>query len=137
MYGGVDYLQNNRLTMKYSKLDVRNVSLVSFCDAAYGNLKDGSSQGAYIIFLVSKKNGKCCPLTWQSIKIKRIVKSSLAGESWSMIEAIETCEVMEIRLREIMNSNKIPIICVTDCRSLFNELHTSNTIEDKGLKIKD
>ena len=42
---------------------------------------------------------------------------------------------MEIMLREIITSNKIPIICVTDCRSLFNELHTSNTIEYKGLRI--
>ena len=29
----------------------------------------------------------------------------------------------------------VPIICVTDCNSLFNELQTSNTIEDKGLRI--
>ena len=130
----INYLQKNRLTLKYSKLDFSNVSLVAFCDAAYGNLKDGSSQGAYIIFLVSK-DGKCCPLTWMSKKIKQIVKSSLAGECWSMIEAIETCELMEIMLRVITNSEKIPIICVTDCRSLFSELHTSNTIEDKGLRI--
>ena len=27
------------------------------------------------------------------------------------------------------------IICITDCNSLFNELQTSNTIEDKGLRI--
>ena len=26
-------------------------------------------------------------------------------------------------------------MCVTDCRSLFSELHTSNTIADKGLRI--
>ena len=77
------------------------------------------------------KSGKRCPLTWQSKKIKRIVKSSLAGESWSTIETIETCELMEIMLRKIMNSNIIPIIC----RSLGNELRTSNTIEDKGLMI--
>ena len=24
---------------------------------------------------------------------------------------------------------------MTDCNSLFNELHTSNTIEDKGLRV--
>ena len=65
----INYLQKNRLTLKYSKLEFSNVSLVAFCDAAYGNLKDGSSQGAYIIFLVSK-DGKCCPLTWMGKKIK-------------------------------------------------------------------
>ena len=129
----IDYMKKNKLTLRYPKLDLSIVSIVVFCDAAYGNLRDGSSQGAHIAFLASR-DGRCCPLTWQSKKIKRVVKSSLAGESWAMIEAIETCELIEVMLKEILKIN-VPIICVTDCNSLFNELQTSNTIEDKGLRI--
>ena len=130
----IDYMQKNRLTLKYPKLDLNDVYLVTFCDAAYANLKDGSSQGALIIFLTAR-NGKCCPLAWQSKKIKRLVKSSLSGESWAMIEAVETAELLQKMLQEIINVKSIPIICMTDCNSLYNELHTSNTIEDKGLRV--
>ena len=108
--------------------------MVTFCDAAYANLRDGSSQGAHIVFLTSK-NGKVCPLAWQSKKIKRLVKSSLSGESWAMIEAVETAELLKAMLLEIIEVTDIPIICMTDCNSLFNELYTSNTIEDKGLRV--
>ena len=52
-----------------------------------------------------------------------------------MIEAVETAELLQTMLQEIINVKSIPIICMTDCNSLFNELHTSNTIEDKGLRV--
>ena len=130
----IDYMKKNRRTLKYPKLDLNDLYMVAFCDAAYANLKDGSSQGALIIFLTSQ-NGNCCPLAWQSKKIKRLVKSSLSGESWAMIEAVETAELLQTMLQEIINVRSIPIICMTDCNSLFNELHTSNTIEDKGLRV--
>ena len=130
----IDYMQKNRLTLKYPKLDLRDVFMLAFCDAAYANLKDGSSQGAHIVFLISR-DGNCCPLAWQSKKIKRLVKSSLSGESWAMIEAVETAELLQKMVMEITNVKSIPIICMTDCNSLYNELHTSNTIEDKGLRV--
>ena len=38
-------------------------------------------------------------------------------------------------LLEITHVKDIPIICMTDCNSLYSELHTSNRIEDKGLRV--
>ena len=130
----IDYAKKNGLTLKYPKLDLNDLNIVTFCDAAYANLRDGSSQGAHIVFLASK-NGKACALTWQSKKIKRLVKSSLSGESWAMIEAVESAELLNAMIQEITRVKDIPVICMTDCNSLYNELHTSNTIEDKGLRV--
>ena len=130
----IDYMQKNRLILRYPKLDLNDLHLVTFCDAAYANLRDGSSQGAHIVFLASR-SGEVCPLAWQSKKIKRLVKSSLSGESWAMIEAVESAELLRVMLLEITQLKDIPIVCMTDCNSLFNELHTSNTIEDKGLRV--
>ena len=130
----IEYMQKNRLTLTYPILDLNDIHVVTFCDAAYANLKDGSSQGGHIVFLASR-NGNCCPLAWQSKNIKRLVKSSLSGESWAMIEAVETAALLKAMLLEITSINDIPIICMTDCNSLYNELHTSNTIEDKGLRV--
>ena len=130
----IGYMKKNELTLKYPKINLNDMNIVIFCDAAYANLRDGSSQGAHIVFLASK-NGKACALTWQSRKIKRLVKSSLSGESWAMIEAVESAELLKAMLLEITHVKDIPIICMTDCNSLYSELHTSNTIEDKGLRV--
>ena len=130
----MNYMKKNPLTLIYPKLDLNDLNIVVFCDAAYANLKDGSSQGAHLVFLASR-NGKVCPLAWQSKKIKRLVKSSLSGESWAMIEAVESAELLKAMIQEITQIPDIPIVCMTDCNSLFNELHTSNTIEDKGLRV--
>ena len=120
----VRFVKKNPLTIRFSKLDPNNSMLVVFCDAAFANLKDGSSQCGFIILIMSK-TGKCCTLSWQSRKIKRVCKSTLAAESWAMIEAIETCEVIVVQLCE----------SVTDCKSLFDAIKTSNNVEDKGLRI--
>ena len=130
----MNYMKKNPLTLIYPKLDLNDLNIVVFCDAAYANLRDGSSQGAHLVFLASR-NGKVCPLAWQSKKIKRLVKSSLSGESWAMIEAVESAELLKAMIQEITQVPDIPIVCMTDCNSLYNELHTSNTIEDKGLRV--
>ena len=49
------------------------LKFVTFSDAANANLIDGGSQGAYFIFLVGE-NGACNLISWQSWRIKRIVR---------------------------------------------------------------
>ena len=130
----VKFLQKNPLTVKFKKLALEESVFVVFCDASYGNLRDGSSQGGFIIFLVSL-TGKCCPITWQSRKIRRVCKSTLAAESWAMIEAVESCELVQAQLGEIMQSKKLEVIVMTDCKSLHDAIHTSKNVDDKGLRI--
>ena len=130
----VKFLEKNPLTLRFKKLLLPESVLVVFCDASYGNLKDGSSQGGFIIFLVSL-TGKSCPITWQSRKIRRVCKSTLAAESWAMIEAVETCELIQAQLSEIMLSGKLDVIVMTDCKSLHDAIQTSKNVDDKGLRI--
>ena len=130
----VKFLKKNPLTVKFKKLALEESVFVVFCDASYGNLRDGSSQGGFIIFLVSF-TGKCCPITWQSRKIRRVCKSTLAAESWAMIEAVESCELVQTQLGEIMQSKKLDVIVMTDCKSLHDAIHTSKNVDDKGLRI--
>ena len=59
--------------------------LVVYTDASYENLPDGvSSAGGNIIFIVGENN-RCCPISWCSNKIKRVVKSTIAAEALSLI----------------------------------------------------
>ena len=49
-------------------------------DASFGNLKDGGSQGGFVSFLADETN-VCSPVMWQSRKLKRVVKSTMASET--------------------------------------------------------
>ena len=130
----IAFAQRNPLTLMFANRKLHESVFVVFCDASYGNLRDSSSQGGFIIFLVSK-SGKCSPVTWQSKKIRRVCKSTLAAESWAMIEAVETAELLQSQFSEVQNSKKKEMIVMTDCRSLFDAMHTSKNVDDKGLRI--
>ena len=80
------------------------------------------------------RSGQCCPLTWQSRKIKKVCKSTLAAESWALVEGLESAELIKAQWNEIVKID-VPIVCVTDCKSLFDAVKTTNTLEDKGLRI--
>ena len=50
----VKLLKKEPLTLKFRKLCFAESLIVIFCDASFGNLKDGSSQGVFIIFIFWK-----------------------------------------------------------------------------------
>ena len=79
-------------------------------------------------------SGLCCPLSWQSRKIRKVCKSTLAAESLSLVEGLESAELIGTQLKE-MFPRDLPIVGCVDCKSLFDAVKTSNTLEDKGLRI--
>ena len=80
-----------------SKIKVRSTSVehlrfVGVLDAAHANLEAGASQHGHLILAVRASITSCCVpisvLSWQSKKIQRVVRSSLAAEASSM----STCQ---------------------------------------------
>jgi hypothetical protein len=59
-----------------------------FRDSSLGNLPDGGTQGGHFIVLTGK-NGRISPITWQSKRIRRVVRSTLAAETLAMADAID------------------------------------------------
>ena len=64
--------------------NLKKLKIFLYNDASYANLPDGtSSTGGRIVWLVGD-NGNCCPISWSSTKIKRVVRSTLAAEALSL-----------------------------------------------------
>ena len=110
--------------------------LVCFTDAAFGNLPDGGSQGSYLMFIVGE-NGSCNLLSWQSKRLKRIARSSLAAESLAMSDGVDAAIYIGTMYNEIMygNSESIPIEVVTDNKSLCDALQSRKVVTEKRLRI--
>ena len=85
--------KSNTVRLRFRDLgDVKRADLISFSDASLGNLKDGASQGGHI-FLVGK-NGNYSPISWQSKKIRHIIKSTLSAETLVLQESAESCYIL-------------------------------------------
>ena len=109
-------------------------SLECFCDASFGNLSDGGSQGAYVVFLRDSL-GRRCPLLWQTRKIRRVVKSTLSAETMALLDCAEAAVYIAHVLSEVSGCPSLPIYCAVDNRSLVDSLYSTNQIEDKRLRI--
>lgn len=114
--------------------NLKQGEIICFTDASFRNLKGEGSQGGHIIFL--KGNENFSPITWQSKKIKRIVKSTLAAEALALDEAADSCFYLKTLLQEITGQNTgYPITLKTDSRNLHDAVHSTKTIEDRRLKV--
>ena len=114
--------------------NLEHAKIVCYTDASFRNLKGESSQGGHIIFIKSNKNFS--PVTWQSKKIKRVVKSTLAAEALALDDAADCCFYLKTILQEIFDQKiNFPIILKTDSRNLYDAVHSTKTLEDRRLKI--
>ena len=74
--------------------------MIVFSDASFGNLSDGGTQGGHLIFLMGE-NGKFSPLAWQSRRVKRVVRSTLAGETLAMSDGIDNAIFLSTLFSEL------------------------------------
>ncbi len=118
--------------------DDRDLRLAVFSDASYGNLSDGvSSAGGFVVFLIGSDN-MCCPIAWKANKIRRVVRSTLAAEAMAMVEGLESVCYLGHLVSELLFASKknvIPVICYTDNKSLYDNIHSTKSVGEKRLRI--
>ena len=93
-----------------------------------------------MIVFMEGSNGKYMPLTWQSRKLRRVVKSKLTAKTLALQEVIEVAFMIKCILLEILNLNVknqiLRIKCITDNKSLHDAVYSSNNPTEKKLKIE-
>ena len=82
-------------------------------------------------FTICKINNN---FAWQSKKLHRVTKSTLASETLAVIEAVDAAVLLRLQIQEIYGV--IPDIFVyTDSKSLYQTVHTSHVLQDKSVRI--
>ena len=131
------HLKGESVEIRFPSLsDLKDLSVVAFADASYANLRDGGSQGGFVIFIMDNKKN-ACPIAWSSKRIKRVVKSTLAAETLSMVEAAEMAYLMSCLIGEIIFGTKtvLLITCYTDNKSLYESVNSTKNVIDKRLRV--
>ena len=87
-----DILTTNKIVRKVTssnneiiipKLDLNSLSIKVFTDASFNNLPNGGSQGGQITFITDNENNSC-PVHWNSSRLKRVARSTIATETLSL-----------------------------------------------------
>ena len=128
--------RNQNVILNYPRnFDIFSCCVVTFCDASFCNLPNGGSQGGYVSFIVDK-NGVFSPVTWQSRKIRRVVKSTIGAECLAAVEAAEVTIFIATVIRDVLKlSSNIDSFLFCDNRNLVNAVHSSTNLEDKRLVL--
>ena len=109
---------------------------MAYSDAAFGNLSNGGSQGAYLVFLVDDQ-GKCNLISWQSKRIKRVVRSSLAAETLALSDCIDGAVFISSLYSEIVSGNchdGYLSVEITDNKSLVASIESKKAVTEKKLR---
>ena len=115
--------------------DPKDLHIALYSDASYANLSDGvSSAEGYVVFLVGG-DGRCCPLSWSSRKVRRVVKSTIAAETLALVDGLDMAIYIGSVLSEILGAQRIPICCYIDNKSLFENIYSTKLVDEKHLRI--
>lgn len=135
--------QNADVIERFPKLtdNWKDLSFIAFSDAALGVRRDLGSQGGYIIIAVGKdvmeeKAGRYACVAWQSYRLTRVCRSSLAAESQACATAVDELMMVKMQLHMVINSmatvKDIDIakgktsFVVIDARALFDAINKEN-----------
>lgn len=115
-----------------------SMKIVCYTDASFANLGNGGSQAGNLVFMMGE-DGVCNLLHWESKRIKRVVKSSLAAETLALSEGIDNASFMASLVSELRTGSptgqKIPIDVITDNLSLYNSLKSHKQVTEKRLRV--
>ena len=114
--------------------NVMDCKVVTFCDASFKNLANHGSQGGFIAFIIDNK-GIYSPIAWQSRKVRRVVKSTIAAESLAALDAAEMSVFLVAVLKDILKIDKCESHIVCDNRSLVDSVYSSTKLEDMCLLL--
>jgi hypothetical protein len=111
-------IKNTNRGLKFVELDINTLQLLVFTDLSFVNNKDLSSQIDYILVLANASN-KANIIHWSSVKCKRVTRSILASELYSLVYRFDIGAVIKSTLDKILQINLL-FILYTDSKSLYN-----------------
>ena len=145
--------QESSLGVTFKSISPEELTVICHSDSAFANLGT-HTQAGYVIGFTQKQMQEGYesfwnPACWRSYKLPRAVSSTLAAESQAMATSTGTVEWLLLLLSEILDGpldipkcrevlQKRRPILVTDCKSLYDHLHSPSSptsIEDRRTSI--
>ena len=131
--------------LTFRKVDPEKAKLFVFVDASFANNPDLTSQLGYLLVIGTETKLSSGGSTtvfgniahWSSHKCRRVTRSILAAELYGLVHGFDMGYSVKTTLRQILEKTRpnLPLIVMTDSKSLFDCITTLNTTEEKRLMI--
>ena len=147
-----------QLTFRRATCEVAKATIVAWGDSAFANAEGEKSQCGVVVGLTERPDEvinemqfqHCIPMEWRSATVKRVVRSTLAAESYAVSETTETAQWLQQVLAEILRSGRgpidlremekgdvaLPVRLQTDSENLAQSIRKdAGQVQDKRLRI--
>ncbi|VDI23145.1 Hypothetical predicted protein [Mytilus galloprovincialis] len=85
-------------------------------------------------------DGKVNPITWQSKKLRRVVRSTLASEALALADGVDCVLSLAALFKELMhNENDLmhtPVDCFVDNKDLYHAIYSDKPVGEKRLRVE-
>ena len=89
------------------------------------------------IIFIKDSNNVVSPIIWNSNKIKRVARSTLAAESLALLDGCDSAFYVGQLLTTILKpANKIPVTSITDSDSLYETSSSTKLVLDRRLRVE-
>ena len=78
-----------------------------------------------------------CPISWRSNRVRRVARSTLAAETLSFADGMDTAQFVSQLTEEFqVIPPESTVTMITDSQSLFDASNTSTQIRDRSLSVE-
>jgi hypothetical protein len=130
----VEYLQRVQFPLIFRKL-VGSPWLVVYSDASFGTGERCTSTQGFLLFLGGSVGMSVNLVSWASRKIKRVVRSTFAGELLAVCDGVDRAALCRTVCQEVCAVRNVPLTVRTDCMSLVDCVYQHKQVTEKRLLI--
>ena len=128
------YLRKNNYFFRISHVDVlKTARNIVYSDASLANNSNNSTQGGFLIGL-SPNDKIFVPLAWQSLKLRRIVHSTLSAEALGLLDALDCAILLRDQFLE-MSFFSLSVHCYIDTKSLWDSINSLKNVTEKCFQV--
>ena len=114
------------------------VRLIGYHDSSWGNGEEGKTVGGWLWTIASvgeDKKERFCLINWKRPTLRRVVKSTFAGETLACSACLDDLFFTLNVVTEITKM-RVPVTLGTDCASLFDHVYLHKAVSGKRLLIE-
>lgn len=132
-------LKKEPIELRFRRLESKKRRLLAYGDCSFATGKNGSSQSGKIFCLCEeKKEGvpdtKGSIVGWSSKKLKRVARSTIAGEGLTLLEVVDEGDVYSYIASE-MYGERVELDVRTDHMGLVESILSMTQTKEKGLSL--
>ena len=116
-------------------MNLESLQLLLYSDTSLNNLPYGGSQGRYIEFLCDKFSNSA-PIAWNSTRLKRVTRSTLAAEALALTDGCDTIFFIANLKTDILQIQTILVTALTNNQLLHDTIKTSKLTLDRWLRAE-